>query len=526
MVKSNIFSIFVFLVGVGSAYLISFHLNDNEKEIQLRNIKIESQAISHNIQHELKSDANQVQLVISRWNSIDDINQNWQTETNGLKKLNPYIDGIKLFPLMNKKSLTLNQIDLIQYEESIDKKRYYRNHAHLPLKVNLIKQNAIYSSFSFGKEGRSQVFNLQIPIIINKQLFAYVETSININKLLQHKIDSFQIVHPFSISENGITLFTYLPQQTHINDVTGKYDLLIYGGKWQLMVWSKAPLSKNNAFLILAIFSSLILAICAKLILMLFIMRKKSLQTKQYLQQINADCEHSQAKLIQVNKLTALGEIATGIAHEINQPLQVITIHADLCQENLTDQNYHLVEKSFREIVNQVDRIEKIVKQVGSFARDSEFDSYKKEKPIEILNDVMTIIVNQYQQERVELRQVIPPSLPSLYCNRIQIEQVLVNLLINAKDSVETSQKKIVFIKAHEQSGSLYIQISDTGTGIDETKMNDIFSPFYTTKALGKGTGLGLSISDSIVHQHKGEIKVSSKVGLGSVFTVRLPLEN
>ena len=75
------------------------------------------------------------------------------------------------------------------------------------------------------------------------------------------------------------------------------------------------------------------------------------------------------------------------------------------------------------------------------------------------------------------------------------------------------------------QDNHLYIQISDTGSGIDPTKINDIFTPFYTTKPLGKGTGLGLSISYSIIHQHKGEIKVSSEIGKGSVFTVRLPLE-
>ena len=253
-------------------------------------------------------------------------------------------------------------------------------------------------------------------------------------------------------------------------------------------------------------------------------MRDTIRDKEEELKRIDDDFKHSEAKLIQSNKLASLGEIAAGVAHEINQPLQVICIHTEMCQDNLLHGNYHLVEKSFKAMVNQVDRIEKIVKQVGSFGRDTELDSYKEEKASSIFNNVMAIIINQYKQDGVELRQVIPPSLPALFCNKIQIEQVLINLLINAKDSVETSKNKIVFMKAHVQKNNLYIQISDTGCGIDPTKINDIFTPFYTTKPLGKGTGLGLSISYSIIHQHKGDIKVTSEIGKGTTFTVRLPL--
>ena len=365
---------------------------------------------------------------------------------------------------------------------------------------------------------------LHFPVLINSILIGYVDVSININRLLQHKIDTFQITKPFSLSEDGITIFRSLPKKIHISDISDKFDLSIYGRKWKLMIWSNITPRDERFFLVFMLLISFLAAISVKLLLINITMREKIKSDKELLKQVDNNFKHSEAQLIQSNKLASLGEIAAGIAHEINQPLQVICIHTEMCQENLLCQNYHLVEKSFKAIVSQVDRIESIVKQVGSFGRDTELDNYKNEDTLSIFNNVMIIIINQYNNDGVELRQVIPPSLPPLFCNKIQIEQVLINLLINAKDSVETSRKKVVFIKAHVQKNNLYIQVSDTGCGIDPTKINEIFTPFYTTKPLGKGTGLGLSISYSIIHQHKGDIKVTSEIGKGTTFTMRLPL--
>jgi len=511
-------------MGLFFSYLISFQLTQKEKRIQHQRLKIESQAIKYNLQHKLQTDSVQVLLTINRWHSIQDINQYWENDTQKLKKLNPFIEGIRLFPLHNETSLRLPSGELITYPLPIDKKRHFRNRSHLPLSVDKLNESHVYSSRINYTYDHKKTFQLQFPILIKKALIGYLEVSINIDKLLRHKIATLQIIKPFSLSEDGIAIFSSLPQTHHINDISDKFDLHIYGRTWKLMIWSDATPKSNALILILTLLISFLAALSVKLLSLYFAMRERIQENELRLKQIDDEFKHSEAQLIQSNKLASLGEIAAGVAHEINQPLQVICIHTDMCQENLVHRNYELVEKSFQAIVTQVERIEKIVKQVGSFGRDTEQDTYKEENTTSIFNNVITIIINQYKQDGVELRQVIPPSLPPLFCNKIQIEQVLINLLINAKDSVETSHKKVVFMKAHAQKDNLYIQISDTGCGIDPTKINEIFTPFYTTKPLGKGTGLGLSINYSIIHQHKGDIKVASEIGKGTVFTLSLPL--
>jgi len=525
--KSNIYSVLVFAIGLIVSYLISVQLTQEEKIRQQENIKIESKTISFNIRHSIESNAEQIRLLVNRWRSIDDINKNWQADTDVLTRINPFIKTIKLFPLIEEKQFNLPKQALIKSKNKMDRKRQLRIRNHLPMDRNKVISSFIYTrraSYSPDNELEMEL-NLQFPIIIDNMLVAYVEVPLNISKLLQNKIDTYQITNHFSLSENGIPLFSFLPKKIHINKATEQFTLTIYGQNWQLMVWPKTILNEKNLFIILTILISFLIAILVKLLSLNIALSRKDIDNNNQLKRVDDECKSSHAKLIQSNKLTSLGEIAAGIAHEINQPLQVICIHTDMCIDNLNNGNYHLVENSFKTIMTQSERIEKIVKQVGSFGRDSELDNYQKEKPNNIFNNVISIVMNQYKQDLVELRQVIPPSLPLLFCNKTQIEQVLINLLINARDSVETSENKVVFFKAHVQEHHLYIQVSDSGTGIDPNKINDIFTPFYTTKPLGKGTGLGLSISYSIIHQHKGEIKVSSEIGHGSIFTVVLPLE-
>lgn len=507
------------------SYLISFQLIQNEKERQQAAIKIDSQTISHNIKHHIENKAEHILLLVKRWKTIDDINEHWKSDTASLKKLNPFIGEIKYFPIIPQPELILPSKDIIVFRDNIDKKRQFRSRSYLPKTQEALKPELIYISRSSPSRELTMAFDLQFPVIVNNTLIAYVEASINIDELLHHKIDNYQIIKPFSLSESGMTVFNSLPERMHFNDVTKQFKLPIYGREWTLMIWGNVTPHDKDLFLIFTLLISFLAAVCVKFISLYFVQSKRISDSDDHLKRVDDEFRNSKAKLIQSNKLTSLGEIATGIAHEINQPLQVICIHTDMCQDSLDNENYHLVEKSVKAIISQIDRIEKIVKQVGSFGRDSEQDNYRKEKTTDIFDNVIAITVNQYNQDSVELRQVIPPSLPSIYCNKTQIEQVLVNLLINAKDSVETSEEKVVFIKAHVQDHHLYVQISDSGTGIDPTKINDIFTPFYTTKPLGKGTGLGLSISYSIILQHKGEIKVSSEIGKGSVFTVKLPLE-
>lgn len=523
--KSNIYCVFVFLIGLSISYFISAQLIKEEIKVQQNNIEVEGKSISFNIRGAIENNAEIIQLVTNRWLTLEDLNQHWQSDTNALKRINRTIKKIQLFPLVEQNQFSLPPGDLIEHSDPMLRKQQLRARSHLPMEKEKVISTFVYTSRSSYSEDNKLELNLQFPLIIEQALVGYIEVSLNIDMLMRHKIDTYQITKPFALSENGITLFSSLPEKTHINDITNQLTITLYGHQWQLMIWSHISAPNGDLFLIFSLLISLLAAITVKLLTLYYSMNKKHIKDKEQYKRINDEWKNSQAKLIQSNKLASLGEIAAGIAHEINQPLQVICIHTDMCLDNLHNGNYHLVEKSCKAIVEQSDRIEKIVKQVGSFGRDSELDNYQNEIPNTIFSNVIGIVINQYNQDNVELRQVIPPSLPVLFCNKTQIEQVLINLLINAKDSVETSQNKVVFFKSHVQDNNLYIQVSDSGSGIDPNKINDIFTPFYTTKALGKGTGLGLSISYSIIHQHNGEIKVSSEIGKGSIFTVILPFE-
>lgn len=520
--KSNLYTVFVFLICLLLTWLASSELQKKESLNQQQDIKKQSQTISFNIQQQLRNDALQLQLITQSWKSISDLNQFWKKDIETVKSFTPYLTDLKIYLIHKDKNVTIASTNLLEDE------KLSKYHNYLPQKLS--KQDAdkhfmspaLLLNNADSSKNKAIVY-LHIPIFIDNQLFAYLQASVNLSKLLSYKINTLQLINPFSLSQEGKIIFSKLPEIAHINQVNGQFSLPVLSQNWTLMVWSEEKVSDRQYIAYIGVFLSLLLALLSHFIFLNRKLKQKLTLDKEQLRNLNQQFNDNSAKLIQSNKLTSLGEIATGIAHEINQPLQVICIHADLCNESLKKKNYSLVNNSFRAILSQIDRIERIVKQVGSFGRDSELDNYSMHDLRDIFASVINIVSNQYKQEEVELRQVLPPSLATLYCNKTQIEQVLVNLLINAKDAVEYSLDKVVFIKAYAKQGELFIEVSDTGSGIDKDKLDDIFTPFYTTKALGKGTGLGLSISYSIIHQHHGELSVNSQKGKGTTFTVCLP---
>jgi len=520
----NLYSIFIFFLGLLGTYFITQKVQQTELEDQRNEINIQSQAITHNIQQQIFRHTQLLTLTAGRWTSIEQINRHWKQDIYKLKGLLPQISNVNIYLIEKQPRLTIGN-QLLRYFAN-DHEIIHQARQLLPLAREMDKNQDISTQLSTHHllENNQAISYLHTPIFDGQSLIGYLEVTLNISQLLDHQVARFQLTHPFSLSEFGSTIYSVLPKGVEVQNVEQQFSIPLLGHQWKLMVW---PLHQHNFYQYVAyigvLFSILLSQVC------FVVLKNKKIQRQikrqqSHLSTINKDVSANKSKLVQSNKLYSLGEIATGIAHEINQPLQVICIHAEMCHENLEQQNYALVDSSFHAILAQVERIEKIVKQVGSFARDSGLDKYHEEAPINIFENVINIVINQFNQQNVDLRQVLPASLPPILCNETQIEQVLVNLLINAKDAVEDSDEKIVFIKAHDKQGKLYIEVSDTGCGIEPNKQEEIFTPFYTTKALGKGTGLGLSISYSIIHQHKGELEVSSEVGKGSTFTVILPL--
>lgn len=511
-------------MGLFSTYIVAKNLQLIELEVQRKEVRIQSQSIAHTVQTNILQHAQQLSLTAQRWHSIKQINRDWQQDTNALMARLPNLSNINIYLLKKHPSLTIN--DKLQRHFVSDTQLLQQAKQLFPLnkQLNVTQSKSIFQSVHKVLKNKQVIVYQYAPIFFEKKLLGYLESTLNITKLLNQQIADFQINYPFSLSETGRSIYSVLPKNVPINDIKQQLMIPLLGYEWKLMVWPKHQHHFYRYAVVIGLLASILFAQLFYLVRVNKRMVYKLNTLQSHLNAMKKDFKASKSKLIQSNKLSSLGEIASGIAHEINQPLQVICIHADMCQDSLQKKNYHLVDKSFRSIISQVERIEKIVKQVGSFGRDSELDNYNQEVPATIFENVIDIVINQYNQENVELRQVLPSSLPSLLCNKIQIEQVLVNLLINAKDAVEDCDEKIVFIKAHDKQGKLYIEVSDSGSGIAPSKLDDIFTPFYTTKALGRGTGLGLSISYSIIHQHKGELQVSSKIGKGSTFTVILPL--
>ena len=235
-----------------------------------------------------------------------------------------------------------------------------------------------------------------------------------------------------------------------------------------------------------------------------------------------------ETQLIQASKLATLGEMAAGIAHELNQPLNVIKIGSDFLKEvvrggkKIRDEELDTVTQ---EISSQVDRASGIIKHMRDFARIADTKPGKADinKPI---RDVFKIIGEQLRLRQIELELHLDENLPPIMADSNRLEQVFINLVTNARNAMEDKMSgptKLLKIRSFINNGDVTVTVSDTGIGIPEDIIDRIFDPFFTTKEVGKGTGLGLSISYGIVKDYGGTIRVESEVGTGTTFELRFP---
>jgi len=234
------------------------------------------------------------------------------------------------------------------------------------------------------------------------------------------------------------------------------------------------------------------------------------------------------AQLIQAGKMATLGEMATGIAHELNQPLNVIRVGSDFLAKMIR-RGKHVSEDQLltvsRNINEQVDRAATIINHLRDFGRRSDFRVYPVDlnKPIE---DVFTIMGQQLKLRNIEVILKLGKDLPKIMSDKNRLEQIFLNLVTNARDALDADESKEIkklTISTHEKDGMVVALVSDTGTGISKHVREKIFEPFFTTKEVGKGTGLGLSITYNLVKDFQGDISVESVLGVGTTFTVRFP---
>lgn len=238
---------------------------------------------------------------------------------------------------------------------------------------------------------------------------------------------------------------------------------------------------------------------------------------------------HAEAQLIQSGKLAALGEMAAGVAHELNSPLTAILGNSQLLLRKVdkNDPSFKLLE----DIKNCGDRCKNIIRNLLTFSRQDEY--LPRECFInDAVKQVLSLISYQIERHNIKIVADLADNLPAIDGNLQQIEQIVINLLLNAKDAVEatSNRDKRILIKTGiaENDGEHFVtlKVEDNGIGIKENDLSEIFRPFYTTKQQSKGTGLGLSVSLGIAKMHGGTIEVESQVGVGSTFTLLLPVRN
>lgn len=241
------------------------------------------------------------------------------------------------------------------------------------------------------------------------------------------------------------------------------------------------------------------------------------------------DMVEKDAQLIQASKMTILGEMSAGIAHELNQPLNAIKMgseYLNLMMEQGKSIAREDASLAVSEISAQVDRASDIILRLRQFCRKS--DVVKEKVDVNaVITDVMVILKHQMELQGIGLETDLLPDLPTIYGYRNRFEQVLFNLLTNARDAV--MQKKgnggarAISVKTFTEGGFVVLTVSDTGVGIPASIRERIFEPFFTTKPVGKGMGLGLSITYGIVREIDGDIKVESEENRGTVFKLIFP---
>ena len=230
------------------------------------------------------------------------------------------------------------------------------------------------------------------------------------------------------------------------------------------------------------------------------------------------DRDELERRLVQADKLSSIGLLAAGVAHEVNTPLAVISTYAQMLAKQVSedDQKSKLLEK----IAKQTFRASEIVNSLLNFSRTSPTDFIAVDLN-RVIRETATLVEHQFQKVGVETRLELADSLPVMRGNSGKLQQVFLNLFINARDAMPGGG--LLSVRTWAEAGLAHVEISDTGQGISPEHLRRIYDPFFTTKGPKKGTGLGLSITYGIVHEHNGIIEVDSTVGRGTRFRLEFP---
>lgn len=229
--------------------------------------------------------------------------------------------------------------------------------------------------------------------------------------------------------------------------------------------------------------------------------------------------EFATSRIKESERLAVVGQLAAGVAHELNNPLQGIVAYSHLLLERHAEDGRH--RSSLEKIVNQADRCIAIVRALLDFSRP--IAPHKRSSDMNsLLSQCIDLVEAQATFINIEFRQEFDPALPLVMVDPAQMQQVFVNLIINAAEAMDGAGR--ITITTRRLDGEVEIELRDEGPGINAEDLDRVFDPFFSTKEAGHGTGLGLAISYGIVREHEGLISVASERGAGATFVVRLPI--
>jgi C4-dicarboxylate-specific signal transduction histidine kinase len=246
--------------------------------------------------------------------------------------------------------------------------------------------------------------------------------------------------------------------------------------------------------------------------------------TTAEIQRREQELRDKQEQLVQAGKLATLGELTTGVAHELNNPLNNIGLFVgnavDLVELGVAAKDR--IVRELRNAMQQVRKATEIISHLRTFGRVA---SVSRE-PVaidQVIERALSLMQEQLRLRDIEVELDLSPTQAVVSGNAIQLEQVFINLLTNARDAMADSPRKIVRISTRVADHTVDLAFSDTGPGIPEGLEQRIFDPFFTTKEVGRGTGLGLSITYGIIKDHEGAIAVANRPGEGAIFHIQLP---